>query len=92
MKQAEKETGWTWFETRSAPPGKEAPVADDDVIRRAFRRCFRGPDADVVLGYLKSITTGRVLGPDASDSMLRYLEGQRALLQHIDALIERGQG
>lgn len=57
----------------------------------AFARLFHRPEAETVMAYLKRRTLERVLPPDASDSELRFLEGQRALVVHIIALIQQGQ-
>ena len=78
--------GWAWFEP--------APAATDDqrqTLARAFARVFSAPDAPLVLAHLRALTVERSLGPDASDAALRYLEGQRMLVQHILSLIERGR-
>jgi hypothetical protein len=40
---------------------------------------------------LRGITIGRFLGADATDSQLRTLEAQRALVHQIEILIERGK-
>ena len=59
-------------------------------IEKYFARVFKTPDGTIVLSHLRKITVGRVLGPDASDSALRTLEGQRALIHQIEQLIQRG--
>ncbi len=57
-----------------------------------YARCFGTPAGRAVLAHLRSITTGRTLGPNASDSELRWAESQRALVRTIEALIARGRG
>lgn len=57
----------------------------------AFARLFHRPEAETVLAYLKRRTFERALPPDATDAELRFLEGQRALVAHIIALIQQGQ-
>ncbi len=57
----------------------------------AFARLFHRPEAETVLAYLKRRTLERALPPDATDAELRFLEGQRALVAHIIALIQQGQ-
>lgn len=57
----------------------------------AFARLFGRPEAATVLGYLKKITQERTLPPTASDTELRFLEGQRALIACILSLIKQGQ-
>ncbi len=54
-------------------------------------RCFQGGDGRRLIQYLRTITLDRALGPDADASHLRHLEGQRQLVQHLIALIERGR-
>ena len=53
-------------------------------------RLFSSPEGRRVLHHLRSMSRDRVLGPDASDAQLRHVEGQRALVAHIENLIERG--
>ena len=60
-------------------------------IAIAFARLFARPEAKTVLQYLKGLTQERALGPDATDSELRFLEGQRALFAKILSLIQQGQ-
>lgn len=79
--------GWGWFE--SAARHAETDGGGDIAI--AFARCFRGADGERALAYLKSLTVDRVLGPGASDAVLRHLEGQRALVVHLIGLVERGR-
>lgn len=57
----------------------------------AFARLFARPEAKIVLQHLKTITTERVLGPDATDNELRFLEGQRALFKQMLSLVKQGQ-
>lgn len=54
-------------------------------------RCFQGSDGRRLLAYLRAITLERTLGPGVDAGHLRHLEGQRQLVQHIAALIERGR-
>lgn len=79
--------GWTWFEPAPPPPGDDARLA----LARTCARVFSGADGDHVLAHLTSLTVERCLGPDASDSALRALEGQRQLVHHILSLIQRGR-
>lgn len=73
-----------------ADPG--APPAEDDVLAGVFARCFAGPDGRRALDHLRAATLLRSLGPDAPDAALRHLEGQRALVARILALVARGGG
>lgn len=69
--------------------GDEATDRRD--IELAFARCFAGPDGQRVLAHLRRATLERTLAPDASEAALRHMEGQRALVLRIAALIERGR-
>lgn len=69
-----------------------APEAQADDLAGAFARCFTGADGARVLAHLKAVTLSRALGPEAPEAMLRHLEGQRALVATILALVARGGG
>ncbi len=60
-------------------------------IERTFARVFSTGAGQIILSHLKSMTTERVLGANATDAELRTLEGQRALVRHIETLITRGR-
>lgn len=60
-------------------------------IEHAYAQTFSGPNASVVLEHLRRITIERVLGPNATDSELRTLEGMRALVHQIEQMISRGR-
>ena len=57
----------------------------------SFARCFGTEDGQRVLGHLRALTLERALGPDAPESMLRHLEGQRQLVLTVQSLIARGR-
>ena len=57
-----------------------------------YTRCFSTPSGSAVLSHLRQITVERTLGPNASDSDLRWLESQRSLVRHIETMITRGRG
>jgi hypothetical protein len=94
------QTGWSWFE-RGAHGGSERSSTQDEVaaeridpdraLRVAYARCFATPEGEKVLKHLRAVTLERVLGPDASASMLRHLEGQRQLVSSMAAWAERGR-
>lgn len=74
----------------------ESPRADPAVppsagLARSYARCFATPDGSRVLADLEAQTLGRALGPSADAATLRHLEGQRALVMRIRALITRGR-
>ena len=60
-------------------------------IARAFARCFASVEGEFALRHLDEMTMRRALGPDASEAMLRHLEGQRQLVAYIHALVARGR-
>lgn len=80
--------GWDWFETDAS---RAAPI-DKDGLARSFARCFNGNDGAIVLLHLRQSILDRRLGPRASDSELRFLEGQRSVAAHILSMIDRGNG
>jgi len=80
--------GWAWL---SAAPTAAGGPADREELAAAFARCFTGTDGARVLQHLRAVTTERSLGPDAPDTALRHLEGQRQLVQAIHALVARGR-
>lgn len=82
--------GWDWFETGTPPVAPDALEADR-ALALAAARCFRGRDGERVLAYLRAMTLERALGPGAPDPLLRHLEGQRQLVAHLQALVERGR-
>ncbi|CAK0760591.1 conserved hypothetical protein [uncultured Gammaproteobacteria bacterium] len=81
-------TGWNWFST----PASTSRTAEDEAeaLAGCFTRCFTGIDGARVLAALRAMTTERVLAPDASEAVLRHLEGQRHLVATIQSLIARG--
>lgn len=83
--------GWEWFEGRPVPELPPDLAQDLPEIARSFARCFAGRQGDLALGHLRRLTQQRHLGPEASDSALRHLEGQRQLVAYIASLVERGR-
>lgn len=69
----------------------DPPRADMAGIERVFARLFSTDDGQKVLGYLNGQTFQRAAAMDAPDAMLRYMEGQRALMALIIRMIERGK-
>jgi hypothetical protein len=82
--------GWGWFEIGVDLSADNHPETGL-VLALASARCFRGADGEMVLRYLRALTLDRALGPNASDTMLRHLEGQRQLVSHIVQLVQRGR-
>lgn len=60
-------------------------------IEKNYTRCFNTPAGASVLAHLRSITIERFFGANATDSELRSIEAQRALVHQIENLIERGK-
>ena len=60
-------------------------------VERIFARLFSSEEGQKALGYLQLTTYHRVLGKSASDSDLRYMEGQRGLVAKIERLIHAGR-
>jgi hypothetical protein len=78
------EPSWQEFETKSVTP-------IDDSIAQLAARVLGGGEGDKFLQWLRTQTKEMALGPEASDSALRHLEGQRALVSRIEALVARGR-
>ena len=70
---------------------KEAPLPISE-IAKSFARVFNSNDGDRVIKHLRSITFERCFGAEASEEILRFSEGQKALVAHIEALIKSGSG
>lgn len=61
------------------------------ILAKAFARCFRGDDGAKVLQHLRFVTFERFFGPETSADFLHFVEGQKALVAHIEALIKAGK-
>lgn len=84
-------TGWAWFGDDSESIEDDQAVNDHDDIASVFGRCFCSHDGMRALEHLRSLTLNRALGPESSDALLRYVEGQRQLVTYILSLVERAQ-
>ena len=85
------DSGWAWFD--AAPQetkNVERPLGITADLLSAYVRIFRSEAGRQVMQHLRAITTDRVIGPDASDALLRHLEGQRQLVNYIANIAERG--
>lgn len=58
-----------------------------DDIAKAFARCFRTHDGQIVLEQLHQQTLFRITDPMTSQDNLRFLEGQRQLVLWICQMI-----
>ena len=83
----ERETGWSWFEAPLTP----ADDPSEAEFCRVYARCFAGPAGHDVIAHLPRSILDRRLPPNASDSELRHLEGQRFAIAGVLAMIERGR-
>lgn len=83
--------GWAWFDLNSSSNDHKQSPTDRD-LAQVFERCLGGEEGVKVLKHLKFITHSRVLGPAASDALLRHMEGQRQLVAYIISLVEHGRG
>ena len=52
-------------------------------LERNYFRCFNTPAGEFVIRHLRSVTIERFLGANATESELRGLEAQRALVHAI---------
>jgi hypothetical protein len=80
MHETDASDGWSWF--NSARPDNTR----DEALTRAAGACFAGPDGDLLLRHLRSVFVDRRVPPDASDSMLRHVEGQRYAIDYLTRL------
>lgn len=78
---------WAWFDADDTQPAD----ADDNELIRAYARCFKGVDGDLILKHLRQTILDRRLGPNASDAELRFLEGQRSVVAHVISMLERSR-
>ncbi len=88
---ADTSSGWDWFAPVPPADAGAMPALPDAELARAFTRSFATPDGAAVFAHLAAITQRRALGPNAADSALRHLEGQRQLVAYIAHLVERGR-
>ena len=83
----EASDNWVWLDTDTS----RSADADDHELVRSFAGCFKGAEGENVLKHLRQTILDRRLGPKASDAELRFLEGQRSVVAHIVAMLERGR-
>ena len=79
----ETPSGWAWLEAQ--PTTTDAGIAIDAA------GCFAGPQGRAVLAHLQSTFLDRRVPPSAPDALLRHVEGQRSVVAHLLALVERGR-
>lgn len=56
-----------------------------------FAHAFSGENGERMMNYLYSMTFDRLFGPETSEASLRFAEGQKAMVMHIEALIKAGR-
>lgn len=69
----------------------DASKVEQREMEKIFARMFSSDEGKKALAYLQMITFCRALGPNSSDTELRHLEGQRAMVATILRLIDRGR-
>ncbi len=67
-----------------------ASKLENEIIEKAFTRCFSTADGKKVLEYLHAITYDKQISIYASDAELRHFEGQKYLLFIINGMIKKG--
>jgi len=60
-------------------------------LNKSFAGLFKGDAGDLVLDYIKSITTEAVAGPNIDSNQLFHLEGMRFLAGIIQTRIKKGE-
>ena len=58
-------------------------------LEKQYARTFQTPSGKAVLQHLRKITIERTLGPNATDSELRWVEATRAFVHQIETMIGR---
>ena len=66
-------------------------VSREDMMK-CYARLFSTDDGKRVLDHLQITTFMRSCGPESGDTMLRHMDGQRALVQQIMRMVETGRG
>lgn len=69
---------------------KKSNKAESTEIDQIFTSVFNQVNGKKVIEYLESITINSICTPQANDSTLWHLEGQRYLLHIIKNKIKRG--
>jgi len=80
---------WSWFDPIVNPTPREAEF-DPLQLDRIAAQFFQTDDGAYLLRFLRAITMDRTLGPDASDGLLRHLEGQRQIIAQLIKMTQRG--
>ena len=86
MPESDLPAGWAWFDRSRA-----APVVPDELCRDAAG-LLRQPPWRPCCAICSSCSWTAACRPRATDAELRHVEGQRSVVAHILALVERGRG
>ncbi len=81
---------WAWFDEHHMDKTLQSTTSLD--LQRAFARLLAYPEAETILEHLHAITRDRICGPNASDAVLRYLDGQKALVAYMERMALKGRG
>lgn len=78
------------WESLSRKPGEPAgPLPSDTIEEMVMRAVLIGPGAEL-LAWLRKETIEKRNQPGASEASLRELEAQRALVQRLEVMRDRG--
>lgn len=58
-------------------------------LEKQYARTFNTPSGRAVLQHMRKITIERILGPNATDTELRWMEANRAFVRQIESMIAR---
>jgi len=58
-------------------------------LEKQYARTFNTPSGRAVLQHMRKITIERILGPNATDDELRWMEANRAFVRQIESMIAR---
>ena len=71
--------------------GYTRSVKEETELNKHFATLFKGNEGKKVLGYLKSITSEVVAGPNITSNHLFHIEGMRFLMGIIKTRIQIGE-
>ena len=78
-------------QVRKGPDGYDRPAEQEDQLNKTFASVFAGPNGQLVLGYLRSITVNTAITPnDGASNVLWHREGMRTLYAIIDNRVQLG--
>ena len=84
------ESGWDWFQDRNRSTATDAFEPNQEAeLSKCFVRCFGTAEGMKVLRHLRALTVERTVGPHATESLLRYLEGQRQIVLYIESVVHK---